>query len=57
MRIRISRKEAKETRYWIQLITPGDGQKKEQEQLSQEATELLMIFSAILRKSQGQESS
>jgi len=44
MRIKISRKEAKEARYWLQLITPADCQSEEQEQLSQEATELLMIF-------------
>jgi four helix bundle protein len=53
MRIKISRKEAKESRYWLQLITPGDSGKQEQELLIQEATELLMIFTAILRKSQG----
>ena len=52
MRIKISRKEAKETRYWLQLIIPGEGQAEEQGRLIQEATELLMIFTAILRKSQ-----
>jgi four helix bundle protein len=57
MRIKISRKEAKEARYWLQLIMPHDNQSSDQQQLVQEATELLMIFTAILKKSQGQESS
>jgi four helix bundle protein len=52
MRIKISRKEAKESRYWLRLITPADGQLQEQELLIQESTELLMIFSAIVRKSE-----
>ena len=53
MRIKISRKEAKESRYWLRLIIPADGQTEEREHLIQEATELLMIFSAILKKAQG----
>ncbi len=52
MRIKISRKEAKESRYWLRLITPGENQVREQVCLVQESTELLMILSAILRKSQ-----
>ena len=55
MRIRISRKEAKESRYWLQLMIPDDGQAEEQKRLIQEATELLLIFSAILKKTQGSE--
>jgi len=55
MRIKISRKESKESRYWLRLIIPGDGQQQEQEWLVQEATELMMIFSAILRKAQGEQ--
>jgi four helix bundle protein len=53
MRIKISRKEAKEARYWLQLIMPHDNQSSDQQQLVQEATELLMIFTAILRKTEG----
>jgi four helix bundle protein len=53
MRIKISRKEAKESRYWLQPIIPADGQAEEQQRLIQEATELLLIFTAILKKSQG----
>ena len=55
MRIRISRKEAKETGYWLRLldtrgIAPIDAERND---LVQESTELTRIFSAILRKSQG----
>ena len=52
MRAKISRKEAKETIYWLHLI---DTQTKEQEitrhKLIAEATELLKILSAIIVKS------
>jgi four helix bundle protein len=54
MRIKISRKEAKESRYWLRLIIPAEGRAEEQEHLIQEATELLMIFTAILKKSQNE---
>jgi len=46
MRIKISRKEAKESRYWLKLSES----KKEREVLIQESTELMNIFGAILRK-------
>jgi four helix bundle protein len=49
MRIKISRKEAKESRFWLRLVVPADGQSHEQDLLIQESKELLMIFSAILR--------
>ena len=54
MRIRISRKEAKESRYWLRLVDIGDDFKLENERkrLEQEATELMKIFGSILRKSQ-----
>ena len=52
MRIKISRKEAKESRYWLRLIIAADGQSQDQDRLIQESTELLMIFSAILRKTE-----
>ncbi len=52
-RIKISRKEAKETRLWLKLT---DTKKmrlliKEQEELIQEATELTKIFNSIVEKS------
>ena len=50
MRIRISRKEAKETRYWVNLSEPQKEQLKEKELLFKEATELMNIFGAILKK-------
>ena len=54
MRIMISRKEAKESRYWLQLIDiqENDILEKERQNLVKEATELMMIFSAIMRKSE-----
>lgn len=53
MRIMISRKEAKESRYWLELLdTHKDAiLEKERQNLAREATELMMIFSAIMRKS------
>jgi len=52
MRIRIARKEAKETRYWLRLLdTKGAGAlEKERDELVQESDELLRIFGAILQK-------
>jgi len=54
MRVKISRKEAKESKYWLDLVDiQGNGYlEKERQELMQEATELMMIFSAIMRKSQ-----
>jgi four helix bundle protein len=53
MRIRISRKEAKESRYWLMLLDleGGGSLDKERDQLVQEATELMLIFGSILVKS------
>ena len=53
MRIKICRKEAKETRYWLRLIDTYDEpeQEKERKYLVKEATELMNIFGAILSKS------
>lgn len=48
MRIKISRKEAKETQYWLVLLIGDD---EEQRQILQkEAEELKRILSAILNK-------
>jgi four helix bundle protein len=53
MRVRISRKESKETRYWLRLLdTQGDAAlNTERDALVQEGTELMRIFGAILQKS------
>lgn len=54
MRIKICRKEAKESRYWLKLIDTEDEkeQEKERRTLEKEATELMNIFGSILRKSE-----
>lgn len=52
MKIKICRKEAKESRYWLKLIdTMFKGIMKDCVSLIQEATELMNIFGAILQKS------
>ncbi len=51
-RIKICRKEAKESRYWLRLINSSNSEfKKEINGLMQESTELMNIFGAILKKS------
>lgn len=52
MRIKISRKEAKESIYWLQLIDTGNNNllEKERRELMQEGTELMLIFGSILQK-------
>lgn len=53
MRIKISRKEAKESRLWLKLLDiDNEGLDLERQQLLKEATELLMILSAIMHKSE-----
>jgi len=54
MRIKICRKEAKESRYWLRLLETNDKQEQEKtrKNLINEATELMNIFGAILQKSQ-----
>ena len=54
MRIKIAKKEAKETRYWLQLLdTLGEEVLvAERDQLIQESTELMLILGAILKKSE-----
>ncbi len=52
-RIKICRKEAKESRYWLKLIVAANTElEKEVYKLMQESTELMNIFGAILKKSQ-----
>ena len=58
MRIKICRKEAKESRYWLHLIDTYDDSRTDTEQgrLIQEATELMNIFGAILRNTENPKS-
>jgi len=53
-RIKICRKESKESRYWLRLVdTQSDTDlERERKELEQEATELMNIFGSILRKSE-----
>jgi four helix bundle protein len=53
MRVRIARKESKETRYWLRLLDTKemDGLEKERGALIRESDELMRIFGAILQKS------
>jgi len=50
MKIKICRREAKETCYWLRLLDVGGELVKERQELSSEAKELMNIFGAILRK-------
>ena len=52
MRIKICRKEAKESKYWLNLLglEMQEEEIKEQRILVQEATELMNIFGSIVRK-------
>ncbi len=54
MRIKICRKEAKESRYWLRLVDTQEDAELECERrcLEKEATELMNIFGSILRKSE-----
>lgn len=53
MHLKISRKEARESRYWLRLIDTGEKKdvENERQKLIQEATELVSILSSILHKS------
>lgn len=53
--VKISRKEAKETKLWLRLIECFNKEdfEKEKSRLIQEADELLKIFSTIIKKRSG----
>jgi four helix bundle protein len=53
MRIKICRKEAKESAYWLRLIDSAHNSELESEKrsLESEAVELMKIFGSILQKS------
>jgi four helix bundle protein len=54
LRIKISRKESKESRYWLSLVNTGERVELEKErgELITVSTELMKVFGAILRKSE-----
>jgi four helix bundle protein len=52
MRVKICRKEAKESRYWLKLVEINNQNlEKERNELIQEATELMKIFGSMVEKS------
>src|SRR6185437_9102603 len=52
MKIKICRREAKESRYWLRLIDINGKLEAEHSRLTNEADELTKIFGAIVRKSE-----
>ncbi|MBY0435913.1 MAG: four helix bundle protein [Cyclobacteriaceae bacterium] len=52
MKIRTSRREAKESSYWLRLVITNESKEMEEERsaLRQEAKEFVLIFTAILKK-------
>lgn len=50
VRIKICRKEAKESEYWLKVIEPATNLEIEHKKLLQEAFELRKIFGAIVEK-------
>ena len=49
MRVKVCRKESKETAYWLKLVETKN-QGNERETLIREATELMKIFGAIVER-------
>jgi four helix bundle protein len=49
-RIRICKKEAKESQYWLRLTEPTDDNVQQRDQLIAEVIELMKIFGAILQR-------
>ena len=52
MKIKICRREAKESGYWLRLLDIGEKLEVQRDNLVGEATELMKIFGAIVRKSE-----
>lgn len=51
LRVKICRKEAKETRYWLQLVEAGTSELESARiKLLNEATEIMKIFGSIVEK-------
>lgn len=53
MKIKTCRREAKESNYWLRLLTIDGTLENERQRLICEATELMKIFGAIVRKGEG----
>ena len=58
-RIKICRKEAKESRLWLRLLDPGGepALTSARDDLGREAKELMLIFNAIARKKEGRQAA
>ncbi len=54
MKVRTCRREAKESRYWLSLLEVQERSRAQQQNLVTEATELMKIFGAIVRKCEEQ---
>jgi four helix bundle protein len=52
MKVNICRREAKESGYWLRLLDTGEKLEVQRDNLIGEATELMKIFGAIIRKSE-----
>jgi len=50
MRAKISKKECKESKFWLRLADPSESEQKEKASLIQEADELMRILGSILEK-------
>ena len=51
LRVKICRKEAKESRYWLRLVEArSEDAEKRRQSLTDEATELMKIFGSIVEK-------
>ncbi|MBI4284574.1 MAG: four helix bundle protein [Chloroflexi bacterium] len=51
LRVKICRKEVKESRYWLSLLeVKGEEAEKRRQSLTEEATELMRIFGSIVEK-------
>jgi four helix bundle protein len=50
LHIKISRKEAKESRHWLRLTRPSPEQEVEKHLLIKESEELIRIFSSMINK-------
>jgi four helix bundle protein len=48
-RIKICRKEAKESKYWFSIMLVKESEQKDIDELKQESIELMNIFGAILK--------